>query len=504
MANEVTVQQKALTMRSFLEGDRIKNQLMMALPKWLSIDRFIRVAFTAVLKNPKLLDCTPESVASSFVQCASLGLEPILGRAHLVPYQNNTKPGRPLEMQMQVGYQGFIDLARRSGDIRDVKPFVVYEKDVFEIEYGDADRIMHKPFMGPMAERGKPIGGYVKWIFRDDYVSTHYISIDEIYAKHRAKSQAYNYAIGKGKTDTPWIEFEDIMIMKTLIKATARWEPASIEALQAVELDDFSDMGAAQPIIPIDIAPELEAPATEESAAQEEGSDPFLEMIMGAGYKPEDVEAFVAASAKQFEKTPEEVKDAALRQKDGFLAALKKHVEDGGSAPEKGIRDEFIRLKTKGFAPWVHNLGEEAYFALEEGIQKEVQQKWAGLYADPFPYPATKPEEEPAEEPAQEQDDIQFGEATSAAHMEVMDEKETASGDTVDAKYQQDMLKYMEHLGQDDFFRILKEEGEHRGVEEGYKSISDIPPLMRPFVLARLRQTLDEKQEAGDTAGEEA
>lgn len=506
MTTAVTVQQKALTMRSYLSGDKIKTQLAMALPKWLSVDRFIRVGLTAILKNPKLLDCTPESIASSFVQCASLGLEPILGRAHLVPYQNNKKPGRPLEMQMQVGYQGFVDLARRSGDIRDVKPYVVYEKDEFHMEYGDSDIIVHKPFLGSTKDRGKPIGGYCKWIFKDGHVSKHYMSIDDIYDKHRAKSQAYNYAVKSGSKDTPWIEFEEIMIQKTLVKATARWEPASIEAMQAVELDDMSDMGMEQPIIPLDQGEDLPTYDTP-NAGDVDGNAPvatpdeFDLMLSGAGYTSGAANGFLEASAKQFGSTVDKVKESALRNKDSFMAALKKHIDlNNASAPTKTVRDEFINLKTKGFAPWLEKFGKEAFLALEEKLQQEIRNKWAGIYENRFPFDEHLPEQESA------QDNEMFGDPTPgtaeaggepAKDLDIVGENGEIKDkeESPEATYQKDMMAYLSALGDEKFFEVLKKAGKERGEPGGYKNITMIPRVLRPLVLIALKQALDLKLE---------
>jgi len=124
-----TTQQKAIDLRNYLNGDRVKAQISAALPKWLSPDRFLRVIFGAALRNPKILECSVESILQSVMMCAQLGLEPILGRAHLVPYWNGKK--RCLECQFQPGYQGLTDLARRSGMIQDVYAQVVYEADHF-------------------------------------------------------------------------------------------------------------------------------------------------------------------------------------------------------------------------------------------------------------------------------------------------------------------------------------------------------------------------------------
>ena len=125
MTKDIAVQnQKAVALRDYMHGDGIKNQLASALPKWLSTDRLLRVVFTSVMKNPKLLECTRESILSSVMQCAQLGLEPILGRSYLIPYDNRKNINgtwvKVPECQMQIGYQGLVDLARRTDTIADV------------------------------------------------------------------------------------------------------------------------------------------------------------------------------------------------------------------------------------------------------------------------------------------------------------------------------------------------------------------------------------------------
>ena len=53
MSTELTpVQQQAVQLREYLNADRIKSQIVAALPKWLSPDRFLRVIFGAALRNP--------------------------------------------------------------------------------------------------------------------------------------------------------------------------------------------------------------------------------------------------------------------------------------------------------------------------------------------------------------------------------------------------------------------------------------------------------------------
>lgn len=63
----------------------------------------------------------------------------------LIPFKNKRKG--VTEVQIIVGYKGLIDLARRSGQIESLSSRVVHERDDFDIDYGTADQIVHKPFL---------------------------------------------------------------------------------------------------------------------------------------------------------------------------------------------------------------------------------------------------------------------------------------------------------------------------------------------------------------------
>src|SRR3954463_6072003 len=71
--------------------DARSSALLELLPDEAAALRFRRVATQALVKNPDLLRCTPESVVSSIFEAAAMGLEPTgaAGGAHLVPYNVN-------------------------------------------------------------------------------------------------------------------------------------------------------------------------------------------------------------------------------------------------------------------------------------------------------------------------------------------------------------------------------------------------------------------------------
>ena len=253
--NLPAVQRKALDLKTYLNRDNIKSGLAQALPKWMSIDRLLRVVFTSTMKTPKLLDCTMESLLQSIMLCAQLGLEPILGRAYLIPYNNSKlidgQWKKVLECQFQPGYQGLVDLARRSGSIKDVYAMNVYENDEFDLTFGTDRKIYHRPWYLNKAnkEPGEIIGTYAVWEMKDGTKHPEFMTISDIH-KRRDRSQAYQYAMSnpkdKNAQDCPWIQWAEEQNVKTVIKHSSKLVPASIEFMQAIDLDNSAEIGATQ------------------------------------------------------------------------------------------------------------------------------------------------------------------------------------------------------------------------------------------------------------------
>ena len=76
------------TLQGLLES--MKSRMQSVLPKHITAERMMRVALVAASKNPKLYECTKESVAKAMMDASELGLEPGGARqlAALVPYGN--------------------------------------------------------------------------------------------------------------------------------------------------------------------------------------------------------------------------------------------------------------------------------------------------------------------------------------------------------------------------------------------------------------------------------
>ena len=339
------VQQNALSLREFLNRDNVKGTLAQALPKWLSVDRMLRIVFSSAMKNPKIMECSKESILQSVMQCAQLGLEPILGRAYLIPYNNRKYlDGRwtsVLECQMQPGYQGLVDLARRSGTIADVWGHNVYSNDYFSHGLGMDRHLEHKPFYltpeGRKEGPGEIIGAYVVWQLKDGTKHPEFMPIYEIH-KRRAKSQAYTFAEtgdpkkGGGKKDSVWHVWPEEMNLKTVIKHSAKLVPSSIEFMQAVEIDDSIEGRGFNPMMPLDDMPSLIGMQTDDSEVTDaELAEAFDSEVAGKSpalkITKKELQTFVEEVAvSNGDLTIEEAKAEIMRSEtlDAFLDAILK------------------------------------------------------------------------------------------------------------------------------------------------------------------------------------
>ena len=117
----------------------MRPQIELALPKHLSVDRMLAMATTIITKNQAIAKCSAASLMGAVMQASILGFRPVeaLGQCYFVPYGGN--------IQFQVGYKGYIDLARRSGQILDIYAECVYKNDEFSQELGLNRVLKHTP-----------------------------------------------------------------------------------------------------------------------------------------------------------------------------------------------------------------------------------------------------------------------------------------------------------------------------------------------------------------------
>jgi recombination protein RecT len=215
----------AQRVRDYLE--RMKPELNAALPKHMNPDRMARVALTTIRTNPKLLECSIESLMGAVVQASQLGLEPgLLGHCYLIPFRNG-KTGKT-DVQFIIGYKGLLDLVRRSGEIESIAAHVVHEKDTFEFEYGLDEKLRHVPCL--VADRGQVTLAYAYAKFKDN-------GGYQIMVMTKPEIEAIRER-SKAKDNGPWVTDWEEMAKKTVLRRLCKYLPMSIEIAGAIERDE--------------------------------------------------------------------------------------------------------------------------------------------------------------------------------------------------------------------------------------------------------------------------
>ena len=134
-------------------------EIARALPKSMDPDTFTRIALTTMKTSDALAECNPATYISCLMLCAQLGFEPgPLNRVYFVPRKVQVESGGSKywdnQVTFQIGYQGWIELARRSKEIRRVECRAVYPGDEFDYEFGTDQHLRHKPLGAPVGLLG--------------------------------------------------------------------------------------------------------------------------------------------------------------------------------------------------------------------------------------------------------------------------------------------------------------------------------------------------------------
>lgn len=225
---------RALQIKQLLETPKMQQSLRAAMPKHLDPGKLVRVVLGSFQKNPKLLECNPESILYSIMQSAALGLEPdggVLGQGYLVPFWNGK--AKRMECQFIPGFRGLIKLARQSSEVADVDAQVVYEKDEFSYELGLNQTLKHKR-NDEVADPGKLKYVYAVARFRDGERKFVVLNEREVHAI-RAKSASKTR---EGQLIGPWVEHEAEMWKKTAVRRLCKMLPLSVDVARKIAAEN--------------------------------------------------------------------------------------------------------------------------------------------------------------------------------------------------------------------------------------------------------------------------
>jgi recombination protein RecT len=191
-------------------------------------EHFVRVALTAMQKQPKIALCTQASVFQCLLDCASLDLEPDGRRAHLIPFGETCT--------LVIDYKGYVDLMTRPGkgnEVAFIDAAIVYDKDDFE---WNMNRVMRHRFDITAETRGEPIAAYVAINYKNGMVKYEMMTRSEILSI-KERSKAVISARKYKKFDTPWFTDELEMWKKCPLRRAAKWVPINDQTARALEVD---------------------------------------------------------------------------------------------------------------------------------------------------------------------------------------------------------------------------------------------------------------------------
>lgn len=228
--NLTPAQRKQDTVRGLLKS--MEGEIKNALPAYLPVEKFIRTALTAINSNPKLANCTQESLLAAIMNSAQLGLEfnTPLGEAYLIPYENKKKG--ITTVNFQIGYRGLLKLAYNTGQFKRITAREVRANEAFDFDYGTGE-ITHKPCL--TGDSGDVIGYYAIYQTKDGGQDVFYMSKDDARNYGIKFSKSFNYS------DSPWQTNFDAMAKKSALIQVLKYAPKAIESQALVQATNFDN-----------------------------------------------------------------------------------------------------------------------------------------------------------------------------------------------------------------------------------------------------------------------
>lgn len=268
--------------RSTLE--RMGEQFKRALPPHIHPEKFVRVAMTAIQKNPGLLDLDRHSLYGACMDAAQDGLLPDGKQAALVPFK-----GRVAYMPM---VYGILVKVRNSGELATIVSEIIYQADKFSYRVdNDGPHLEHVPNLFA-EDRGAIMGAYALAKTKDG----------EVYVDAMTHAQIEKTRAVSRSKDGPWKDWWEEMAKKTVLRRLSKRLPMSTDDEQLWGKEDrlHRDVTPETPAIAAIARP---VPA----ALPPEKTKTRLARIVGAGKKEDPAMApEPVPSLEEFEGPPED------------------------------------------------------------------------------------------------------------------------------------------------------------------------------------------------------
>lgn len=355
--------------RNWLQSESFAAAVGKALPKHMTADRFCRIAITAMMKTPKLAQCTQESIFNCLLQLSQFGLEPDGRNAHLIPFDVKSK-GEYVrtDCTLIIDFKGYVDLIMRTGLVANIHADVVCENDEFVYDRGQ----ITKHLIDFRKPRGNAYAAYAVIRFKDGTEKCEVMPKEDILAIRNRSSGWYAFTKGWAK-QSPWNPEEPViekeMWKKTVFRRVTKWVQLSSELrdviakedeenvrlldLQDTKLIETSGRTLTKSDALADMMRERQQAADDEGQSEDAPTGEESQDVPGAGEEPQTAEP--SEQQKLITRLRADIPIAAPERFDMLHAAIETVKDDVIRAELHGLlkarRDKLSGKKSDGTLP---------------------------------------------------------------------------------------------------------------------------------------------------------
>ncbi|WP_065325826.1 Rmf/CrpP family protein [Tritonibacter mobilis] len=286
--------------------DAVIEKKELALPTNVSTEAFKNAAIVAVQDNPQILLCDQQSVFKSIRTLAAAGLVPDGREAALVPFNTRVDGQYVKKCQAMPMVFGLVKMARRSGDVADIRAHIVYQNEVdkgrFKYVVGDEEKLEHDPIL--FGDKGEAVGAYAIARLKDGSLIREFMDATDI---DRIRRSGASQRVKGGKvSDTPigiWKDHAGEMWKKTVIRRLCKRLDLSAEDMRRMMVDQD------------------QAAAIKDVTPQEEQTPNLAQKLAGSPAPEEDPNTL----------------DGEILPADEEAAPVEQESQEGGGTPERSF-----------------------------------------------------------------------------------------------------------------------------------------------------------------------
>lgn len=259
-----------------------------ALPSNVSQEAFINAAVVAFQDNPTIALAEKTSVFKSLRRLAAAGLVPDGREAALVPFKTKINNEYVTVCQAMPMVFGLIKTARNSGEVKDIRAHIVYEKEIEEGRFtyvvGDEEKLEHSPIL--FGDKGLPVAAYAIARLKDGSIIREFMDALEIERVRRSGASQLEFAKGERPkvSESPkgiWADWWGEMWKKTVIRRLCKRLPLSAEDVRRVMVDE--DQTSLRDVTPKPTNPLAQKALAAREAAKAKVETPDAEVLPPEG-----------------------------------------------------------------------------------------------------------------------------------------------------------------------------------------------------------------------------